>query len=415
MSVRALALFFLSLTACSGYSGSVNPESSRPKAAIGNSTHDCVSPEISPIDQLAKIAELPDPFTFTDGTPVRHKADWRCRRAEIAHQLQAYELGTKPSAIQPTQTQVTAELVRLTLAYQGQQIEFEAKVHLPAKGEPPYPAVIALGRSFLNNESLSELGVAVIDFPNNELAEQINTQSRGKGKFYQLFGEDHSASAMMAWSWGISRLIDALEASGTELINVQRLGVTGCSRNGKGALVAGAFDERIALTLVQESGSGGAASWRISDAQRERGQNVQTLRQIVTENVWFREDFGRFAEDAERLPFDHHMLMGMVAPRALLVVDNGGIEWLGNESSYATSLAAREVWKAMGAADRMGVSQQSGHNHCVLPEAQTREVASYVKRFLLDDQAVNTELVRTDVNYSLDWARWVPWQTPTLK
>src|SRR5690606_23755591 len=152
MSVRALALIFLSLSGCSGCYGRVSQDSWRRKAAIENTTHDCLSPEISPIAQLANVSELPDPYTFTDGPPVRHKADWRCRRAEIAHQLQAYELGTKPSAIQPTQTQVTAELVRLTLAYQGQQIEFEAKMHLPAKGEPPYPAVIALGRSFLNNE-----------------------------------------------------------------------------------------------------------------------------------------------------------------------------------------------------------------------------------------------------------------------
>jgi hypothetical protein len=32
-------------------------------------------------------------------------------------------------------------------------------------------------------------------------------------------------------------------------INTKRIGVTECSRNGKGALVAGAFDERIALTI----------------------------------------------------------------------------------------------------------------------------------------------------------------------
>jgi len=142
---------------------------------------------------------------------------------------------------------------------------------------------------------------------------------------------------------------------------------------------------------------------------------VQTLRQIVTENVWFREDFGRFAEDAVRLPYDHHQLMGMVAPRALLVVDNGGFEWLSNESSYAASLAAREIWKALGVEDRMGISQQTGHNHCVLPEEQTEEVANFVRRFLLDDHSVDTQIVRTDVNYSLNWARWVPWKTPQLK
>src|SRR5699024_9940188 len=103
-------------------------------------------------------------------------------------------------------------------------------------------------------------------FPNNELAQQRGPQSRGKGKFYKMFGDSsaHSAGALMAWAWGVSRLIDALESTPGTKINYHRLGVTGCSRNGKGALVAGAFDERIILTIPQESGAGGVASWRIS-------------------------------------------------------------------------------------------------------------------------------------------------------
>jgi hypothetical protein len=415
MLARLLIILLFALSACSGNQGAKNTASNNTRLAVENSTSHCVQPEILPMEQLKAIAELPDPFVSAQGKPLKRKVDWNCRRAQVASQIQAYELGEKPAAIAPQKVEVNSERIRLTLEHDGRQIDFEAVIHLPTNGQAPYPAVIGLGRSFLNNESLSQLGVAVIDFPNNDLAEQLNTQSRGKGKFFQLFGEDHSASAMMAWAWGISRLVDALEIAGADLINVQRLGVTGCSRNGKGALVAGAFDERIALTLVQESGSGGVASWRISDDQRERGQNVQTLRQIVTENVWFREDFGRFAEDAVRLPYDHHQLMGMVAPRALLVVDNGGFEWLSNESSYAASLAAREIWKALGVEDRMGISQQTGHNHCVLPEEQTEEVANFVRRFLLDDHSVDTQIVRTDVNYSLNWARWVPWKTPQLK
>ncbi len=411
-------LLFL-LTACSsGSTPSVPPGSvtgaSLPRVAENSGQH-CEGPRLQSFGQLSGVPELPDPFLGLNGKRIHHKSDWICRRAEIGAQVQQYELGVKPPAPDDVRGEVTAEQVRVQLHHQGQQIAFDARIQLPAQGTPPYPAVIALGRSFLDNQSLSDLGVAVIEFPNNELAEQLNTGSRGKGKFYELYGSDHSASAMMAWAWGISRLIDVLEDADGNLIDAQRLGVTGCSRNGKGAVVAGAFDERIALTLVQESGSGGAASWRISDAQREAGQNVQTLRQIVTENVWFREDFAQFAEAAEKLPFDHHAVMGMIAPRALLVVENGGIDWLGNQSTYVTSLVAREIWASHGIADHMGVSQQSGHNHCQLPDGQTQEVAAFVRRFLLNEHQVATDVVRTDADFPVDLPRWMPWRAPRLE
>src|SRR5690606_39676002 len=161
----------------------------------------------------------------------------------------------------------------------------------------------------------------------------------GNGKFYTLYGSNHGAGAMTAWAWGVSRLIDALEKTPSANIDASRLGMTGCSRNGKGALIAGALDERILLTIPQESGSGGSASWRVSDAQKAAGQNVQTLSQIVTENVWFRSSFSQFANSANRLPFDHHQVMGMIAPRALLVIENTSMEWLGNLSAYTASVA----------------------------------------------------------------------------
>lgn len=85
----------------------------------------------------------------------------------------------------------------------------------------------------------------------------------------------------------VSRIIDALETTNTG-IDLSRLAVTGCSRNGKGALVAGAFDRRIALVIPQESGSGGAGCWRISDDMLARGMDTQTASEIVQENVWFR-------------------------------------------------------------------------------------------------------------------------------
>jgi len=85
-------------------------------------------------------------------------------------------------------------------------------------------------------------------------------------------------------AWGLSRIIDALEITSSARINTSKIGGTGCSRNGKGALVAGAFEPRIVLA-IQESGSGGSAYWRLSNSQKAVRQNVQTASEIVTENI----------------------------------------------------------------------------------------------------------------------------------
>jgi hypothetical protein len=95
-------------------------------------------------------------------------------------------------------------------------------------------------------------------YNNDNLGQQnSNPASRGVGLFFELYGANATASAMTAWTWGISRIIDALEMMSKAKINTKKIAVTGCSRDGKGALMAGAFESRIALTIPQESGSGG--------------------------------------------------------------------------------------------------------------------------------------------------------------
>jgi hypothetical protein len=219
---------------------------------------------------------------------------------------------------------------------------------------------------------------------------------------------------MMAWAWGVSRLIDALEATPAAQIDPLRLGVTGCSRNGKGALIAGAFDERIALTIPQESGSGGSASWRVSDAQLAAGTTVQTLSQITGENVWFRSSFADFGYLANRLPFDHHMIEGLVAPRALLVVENTSQVWLGNLSTFTGSMAAHLVWEALQIPDRMGFSQIGDHGHCAWNGSQQPEVTAFVQKFLIGGGTDSTDVLKTDGGFTLDRARWVDWEVPVL-
>lgn len=372
-----------------------------------------VAPALPGVADLKPEPLLPDPFRFADGQPVRSQADWQRRRTELAAQVQHYELGTKPGSA-PVQARMDGANLVVTVTHEGRTFTFPAKIQLPEGGKAPYPAIIGMGAVSLNNDELRRMGVALITFPNNLVAEQKNGGSRGKGGFYDLYGSDHTAGAMAAWSWGVSRLIDALAQTPDARIDADRLGITGCSRNGKGAIVAGAFDDRIKLTLAQESGSGGAAGWRISDSQRAAGQNVQTLRQIVTENVWFTDSFKQFGEAAARLPFDQHEVMGLIAPRALLVVENTSMEWLGNESAWRTALAAREIWTALGHADAMGIAQVGGHPNCQLPVSQYGEVIAYARRFLLGEPNVDTRVLTTDGTFERGLKPWIKWDTPRL-
>jgi hypothetical protein len=278
--------------------------------------------------------------------------------------------------------------------------------------------MIGIGGISIGPSTLNEMGVATIIFPNDVIAEQKDGSSRGIGAFYDVNPDHKSTGALMAWAWGVSRLIDALEQTPDARIDASRLGVTGCSRNGKGALIVGAFEPRILLTIPQESGSGGSASWRVSDAMLAAGTQVQTLSEITGENVWFSPVFSEFDRSATRLPFDHHMIEGLVAPRALLVIENTSQIWLGNQSTYTNSMAAHLIWEGLGVPDQMGFSQVGDHSHCQWNGSQQAEVSAYVQRFLIGstagEDAPDTNVLKTDGGFSFDQATWVDWSVPEL-
>jgi hypothetical protein len=373
----------------------------------------CTIPPLPSFASLPTNSFLPDPFTFMNGARVTTRAEWTCRRAEIATLAQEFEYGYKPNTpYSATTGSRSGNTLTVTVTDNGRTISFNASITYPSSGSGPFPAMIGVGGSSLNNSALSSMGVAVINFPNNEIAQQNNQSSRGVGKFYDLYGSGHSAGALMAWAWGVSRLIDALEKTPAANIDPNRLGVTGCSRNGKGALTVGAFDERIKLTIPQESGSGGSGSWRVSDWMLSQGQETQTLSEIVGENVWFRANFNQFSSAATKLPFDHHSIIGLVAPRAILIIEND-ILWLGPQSSWSAANAARMIWQAHGVPDMMGYSLTTGHTHCAFPSSQQTEVNAYVQRFLIGGTAGNTNVMRNDPGVTFNQAMWVNW-TPEI-
>jgi len=354
---------------------------------------------------------LNDPFTMMNGTRITTKDGWICRRAEINAQFQYWELGAKPLAPSILRGTVSQTSIVVVAGEGTTSITFTATVTIPTTGSAPYPALIGVGGSSLNQAPILNMGVAYINFPNNDLAEQISGSSRGRGKFYTLYGANHTAGAMMAWSWGVSRMIDVMEQSGSKIFDLQHLAVTGCSRNGKGALIVGAFDERIALVIPQESGSGGAASWRISDWM---GTTVQTLGEITGENVWFTLSLRQFNTAANKLPFDHHTLDGMVAPRGLLIIENTSQVWLGNQSCWGASVAGHKVYEALSIPDHMGTSQIGNHNHCQFPASQQPEVNAFFNKFIFGG-TMNTTIMKTDGAYTFNQTKWINWDVPILQ
>jgi len=377
----------------------------------------CYIPTIPSFNQLENNNYLPDPFKFLNGIKMTSKDEWKCRRQELMLLAQEFELGYKPcTPYEATTGKFKNDKITVTVTDNGKTISFDCAISYPPSGKPPFPAMIGIGYCLLNMQTLFNNGVAIINIPVDEIAEQKNTSSRGKGKFYNLYCNNHSAGALMAWAWAVSRLIDALEKTPEANIDTKRIGVTGCSRYGKGALVAGAFDERIILTIPQESGSGGAANWRVSDYQKNvLHQNVQTLSQIVTENCWFRSNFSQFSDYTNKLPFDHHSIAGLIAPRALLIIENTAMEWLGNLSTYVNAKVAQMIWKALGETDKFGFSQYGHNDHCVYKDAQLPELEAFIKKFLVQsDKNINTTIFKTDGNFIFDSTKWVNWSIPIL-
>ncbi|KAL3418732.1 cip2 [Phlyctema vagabunda] len=355
---------------------------------------------------LKSNAKLPDPFLNLSGTRVSTAAEFTCRQGEISELLQRYELGALPGPPETLTASFSGSTLTINAGNAGKSISFTVSITYPSSGTAPYPAIIAYGGGSLP----APAGVAMINFNNDDIAAQASTGSRGQGKFYNLYGSSHSAGALTAWAWGVGRVIDALEKTPTARVDTTRLGVTGCSRNGKGAFVAGALNPRIALTLPQESGAGGSACWRISDSLKSQGQNIQTASEIVTENVWFSSAFNNYVNQVPTLPFDHHMLAALVAPRALFVIENN-IDWLGPASAWGCMKTAHKVWEALGVPDNMGYSQIGSHNHCQFPSNQQAALTAFVQKFLLK-QSSNTAVMQADSSFTE--SQWVDWTVPTL-
>jgi hypothetical protein len=154
------------------------------------------------------------------------------------------------------------------------------------------------------------------------------------------------------WAWGFQRCVDYLVTDSH--IDPARIAAVGHSRNGKTALLAAAFDERIALAIPHQAGCGGTAPSRVAApmaASQKNGRPTAETVAVINKSFphWFNAEFKKFNEQPERLPFDQNCLVALMAPRPVLLSNAQGDQWANPSGQFEILKAAEPVYRLLGA------------------------------------------------------------------
>jgi hypothetical protein len=377
-------------------------------ATVEDEGANCPVPALPDANALPTEAKLPDPFRRLDGTRITTVADWQCRRAEIKKLAEKFVYGEKPAKPASVTGTVTSTGITVNVAHNGRSSSFTARVELPS-GSGPFPAVVVLGGFGADTATIKAAGAAVINYDPYAVGKEGTPRTNKQGAFYSVYGSSSGTGLLMAWAWGVSRIIDVIEQSNGSILRADATGVTGCSRFGKGAFVIGAFDQRIALTMPIESGSAGTPIFRGIP-----GEGAQSLSSAYGEQPWLGDAFGSFTGSPGRLPIDTHEVAAMVAPRGLFVMDNPHIANLGPRSASVAALGAAEVYRALGAQANLTYwSDIQDGTHCANRAEWRTPLQQHIQKYLLRTGSA-AGAIRISSRAAGNLAEWRTWQTPTL-
>lgn len=300
---------------------------------------------------------------------ARTQRGWRRRRLEILELLRTHVYGRSPGRPGHLRFRVTEENPRAMggaatlkrIAVQssraGREHSFELIVFLPNSSAKPAPLFLLLNiRSPRNTdftraeksgfwpvEEVIARGYAVAALHVSQLAPDDKERFRdGAMRLYDAGPTEtrpaYTWGALAAWGWGASRAMDYFATD--PRIDAKRVAVVGHSRGGKAALWAGAEDERFALVISNESGEGGAALSR-----RQFGETVARINETFPH--WFADGYKRYNAKVDALPTDQHMLLALIAPRALYIASADEDLWAdprGEFLSLVHSSPAYALW-----------------------------------------------------------------------
>lgn len=349
--------------------------------------------DLPPPEKLPQVAAFPDPLITFAGEKITTPEQWQqTRRPELKELFQNYMYGRYPSVTPEVSAKVLFEDKE---AFNGKGVLSEIAVTMikdappvhilfaKPKGDGPFPVFV--GYNFPGNHVISDhpkvrvseawVRPSPIVKNNRGTEEGRGTSSRwpletivGRGYAVAVmyYGEvipdspserssltkwlnpqpvkerdPDGSSAIMGWAWGIHRAIDYLTTRPD--IDAKRIAAVGHSRLGKTALLAAAFDDRIAISFPSQAGCGGTGP------SRNNNPNAETVKRITTSFPhWFCPNFSQFGDDTSRIPFDQHSLVAICAPRPVLFTCATGDQWANPPGQFDVLKAATPVYQLLG-------------------------------------------------------------------
>ncbi|MFA6929230.1 MAG: acetylxylan esterase [Lentisphaeria bacterium] len=338
---------------------------------------------------------LPDPLLQEDGSPVSTAAEWvNMQRGKILQLLKDGEYGEilpRPDSLRfellsqrddaLDNTAIRKEIRIHCGMENGRTIAFDMLLYLPKKASGPVPAF--LGLNFKGNHNTTDEddvqctgyikpGVLAVETRADQVKrwcfrEAVRrgfasatlcyhdihpdfTQSEPYSAFRLFFTpEQYPAiqdrySVIGCWAWGLSRALDCLEHE--PMINPSRIAVHGHSRLGKTSLWAGAIEKRFRMVISNDSGCGGGALHR-----RKYGENLsQHFEAHETAGIpaWFVRKCRDYVMREERMPFDQHELLALIAPRPLAIATATEDYNADPKGEFLAAKAASAVYQLFG-------------------------------------------------------------------
>jgi hypothetical protein len=350
-----------------------------------------------------------------DNSRMSSISQWACQRAWLKKNIEAFVHGAKPGRPDVVTGSVSATSVQIHVEHGGSSADFSIPINLPPGANGPVPAMFqaegsGVPTSFLHGEGVATMG---------------HSHNAAEGAFNQIYGNG-GVSVQTEWAWAVSRAIDVLvderDAGNNDIIDPTALGTTGCSYAGKSAFTVGAFDERIALGIPMESGTGGLGSYRVV-GDRDLGPNGSENPEQVSESCsqnWFTGQLCSGNVDA--VPADAHFMVAMYAPRGFTTLDNNRIGHLGPVAQYTAAAAGAEVFIALGVESHVGYhggNDTDPHNHCSFNPSQEETARKAIRGFLTRTEEPSDFMEpklkdQNDQPVDFDLANYINWDTPTL-
>ena len=211
-------------------------------------------------------------------------------------------------------------------------------------------------------------GYALVLFNPNDCAEDTTLRNMDGSwafrntRFFPAY-PGYDWGILAGWAWGASRVADYLEHDAS--IDARALIITGASRNGKSAMVAAAFDDRLMGAPVV-TGGGGVGAYRFAGP---RGSETLDIMETKYPN-WFSPNLHQFRGQREKLPFDQHWFLALAAPRPFIALEGDADRISLPEAVRQSMLGARPAYALFGAEDRLGVNF-AHHGHAFTPDDWT--------------------------------------------